>query len=157
MRVPSGSQHSALCPRVRQNSLMSEREIFSSGGKWERVIGFSRAVKVGRQVWVAGTTAADANGKVEGDAYAQTIATIKNIEKALWTAGSSLEDVVRSTVYVTNIKRDSEAVGRAHGEFFANIRPAMAMIGVSSFIIPEMLVEITVDAVIPDEESQEEL
>ncbi len=126
-----------------------KREIFSSGGKWEPIIGYSRTVKVGDLVFVSGCTAADASGQVSGDAYAQTVKTLENVKRALALAGASPEHVVRSSIFLQNID-DWEAVGRAHGEVFGEIRPAATMIEVSRFIAPEMLIEIQVDAVISD-------
>jgi enamine deaminase RidA (YjgF/YER057c/UK114 family) len=124
-----------------------KRQNFGSGGKWEASIGYSRAVRVGNQVFVSGTTAADSDGNVSGDAYAQTMTTLENIRRALETAGSRLEEVVRTRMYVANMD-DSDAIGRAHGEVFRNIRPVATMIEVSRFITAEMLVEIEVDAII---------
>jgi enamine deaminase RidA (YjgF/YER057c/UK114 family) len=128
---------------------MQEREKYSSGAKWESVVGYSRAVKVGSRIYVTGTTATDENSQVVGvnDAYAQTVQAIKNIEKALRAlgAGGGLENVVRTRMFVTDISRWEE-YGRAHGEFFGEISPATTMVEVSALIDPEMLIEIEADA-----------
>jgi enamine deaminase RidA (YjgF/YER057c/UK114 family) len=126
-----------------------DREYYSSGTKWEPIVGYSRAVRVGNQIFVTGTTATDERGEIVGvgDGYAQTVQIIRNIEKALNALGASLKDVVRTRIFVTDISRWQE-YGRAHGEFFKEIKPCTTMVEVRKLIDDRMLIEIEADAIV---------
>jgi enamine deaminase RidA (YjgF/YER057c/UK114 family) len=127
-----------------------KRENFATGSKWEPIIGYSRAVKIGNHIAVSGTTGSDADGNLADNVYDQTRQTLQNIQAALAKAGASMKDVVRTRMFMANIS-DWEQAGKAHGEFFGEIRPATTMVEVSQLIDPKMLIEIEVDAMITEE------